>query len=359
MLLTNILKNNLNWNMARINFLANLIIALLKTRTVCLTDIATALSGKVKTESKYKKLQRFFRFYEMDINSVSRMVAAILPISKERWTLSIDRTNWKLGKSNINILCLGICYMGVCFPVVWISLDKRGNSNTDERITVIEKFINLFGKVKIKCLTADREFIGNKWFAYLLNEKIPFRIRIKDNFMINSSKGHKVPVKILFRNLKPGETRILKRRRRICGVNVFIIGQKLSAGEYLILVTDYHPEEAMNDYFLRWEIETLFACLKTRGFNFEATHMTKLERINKLVAVLAITFSWCHITGEWLNKLKPIKTKRHGRPAVSIFRYGLNWLREIVLNLSDNKHRYNQVVRLLSRQLNGAMVRTT
>jgi len=126
----------------------NMIIALLKTRTVCLTDVATALSGRAKTESKYKTLQRFFQSYAMDIDTVSQMVANILPISKEKWTISIDRTNWKLGKANINILCLGICYMGVCFPVVWISLDKRGNSNTGERITLIEKFITFSGRQK-------------------------------------------------------------------------------------------------------------------------------------------------------------------------------------------------------------------
>lgn len=349
--LADILKDNLNWNTARIKFLASLIIALLKTRTVCLTDIATAFSGKAKTASKYKKLQRFFRFYEMDINSVSQLVAAIIPISKEKWTLSIDRTNWKLGKANINILCIGICYKGICFPVVWLSLNKRGNSNIPERIAIIEKFISLFGKEKIRSLTADREFIGNKWFAYLLARKIPFRIRIKDNFKIISSKGNQVPIKLLFRNLKPGEVRILRRPRKICEVRVFIIGQKLPTGEYLILVTDDHPKTAMEDYSLRWEIETLFACLKTRGFNFEATHMTKLDRINKLVAVLAITFSWCHITGEWLHKQKPIKIKKHGRPEISLFRYGLNWLREIVLNLSENKQKYNQVVRLLAQRL--------
>lgn len=331
-----------------------MIIALLKTRTVCLTDIATAISGRVKTESKYKRLQRFFRSYEMDIDSVSRMVATILPISKDKWTLSIDRTNWKLGKANINVLCLGICYKGICFPVIWISLDKRGNSNTSERVALIEKFISLFGKAKIRCLTADREFIGSKWFLYLLNERIPFRIRIKDNFHVTSSKGNQVPIKFLFRNLKQGEARILNRPREICGVSVYIIGRKLPKGEFLILVTDKNPESAMDDYLLRWEIETLFGCLKTRGFNFEATHMTKRDRINKLVAVLAITFSWCHITGEWLHKQNPIKIKKHGRPAISIFRYGLNWLREIVLNLSDNKRRYNQVVRLLYQRLNDA-----
>mgnify|MGYP000045950831 FL=1 len=351
MALADILKNNLDWNKARIDLLANMIIALIKVRTVCLTEIATALSGKAKKDSKYKRLQRFFRFFPMDIESVSRVIASMLPIFKEKWTLSIDRTNWKLGKANINILVLGICYRGVCFPIIWISLDKRGNSNTRERITVIDKFIRLFGKEKIRCLTADREFIGVDWFKYLLNESVHFRIRIKENFQVTSSKGNKVDIKVLFRNLKPGQTRILSRPRKICGVKVFIIGHKLQTGKYLILVTDSCPESAMEDYKLRWDIETLFACLKTRGFNFEATHITDLDRINKLVAVLAVTFCWCHITGEWLHQQKSIKIKKHGRPAVSIFRYGLDFLREIVLNLSDNRRKFNQIIRILSRKL--------
>lgn len=352
--LTKILNAHLHWNKARASLLASMVIALFKVRTVSLPDIAAALPGKAKTESKYKQLQRFFRIFEMSMASVSMMIAAIIPISNESWILSIDRTNWKLGKSNINILCVGICYKGICFPIAWITLDKRGNSNTAERISVIEKFILLFGKTKIKCLTADREFIGFKWFTYLLDQGIPFRIRVKDNFTVISSKGKKSPIKALFRNLKQGEVRALSRPRMICGVKVFIVGQKLPSGKYLILATDTNPETAMDDYRLRWEIETLFACLKTRGFNFESTHLTRVDRIEKLVAVLAITFCWCHITGEWLHEQAPIKIKKHGRRAVSIFRYGLNFLREIVFNLNDNKRRYNQVVRLLSIRLDNA-----
>ena len=60
--LSDILRNNLNWNKAGIDLLANMIIALIKVRTVCLTEIATALAGKAKKDSKYKRLQRFFSF---------------------------------------------------------------------------------------------------------------------------------------------------------------------------------------------------------------------------------------------------------------------------------------------------------
>ena len=354
MLLKDILDQHLGWNKARTKFLANLIIALIKTRSVCLTEIATALKGGAKTKSKYKQLQRFFRNYNMDLDSVSRLIAFSLLAVTKKWSLAIDRTNWKLGKININILCIGICYKGICFPVVWKNLGKTGNSNTQERIDLLKKFIKLFGYDKINFLTGDREFIGKQWFEYLKTNEIPFRMRVKENFIVTNSRGSQVQVKAVFRNVKIGYARSLKRRRKICGVKLFIIGGKLSSREYFILVTDKEPEGALDDYALRWEIETLFSCLKTRGFNLESTHMTKPERIDRLLAVLSIAFCWCHITGEWLHEQKPIKVKKHGRRAVSFFRYGLDRLREILFNIEDYKRQYNQVVRLFARRLDDA-----
>ena len=76
----------------------------------------------------------------------------------------------------------------------------------------------------------------------------------------------------------------------------------------------------------------LFACLKSKGFNFEATHITKPERIEKRLVLLTIAFCWAHKTGEWKHEQKPIEIKKHGRKAVSYFRYGLDVLRDIVLN---------------------------
>jgi len=35
----------------------------------------------------------------------------------------------------------------------------------------------------------------------------------------------------------------------------------------------------MDDYKRRWEIEVLFQCLKSRGFNFEETHLKDEERL--------------------------------------------------------------------------------
>ncbi len=53
-------------------------------------------------------------------------------------------------QKKINILMLSIVYKGIAIPLYWDLLDKRGNSNTDERISLLEKFINNFGVDKIE-----------------------------------------------------------------------------------------------------------------------------------------------------------------------------------------------------------------
>jgi hypothetical protein len=82
---------------------------------------------------------------------------------------------------------------------------------------------------------------------------------------------------------------------------------------------------------IRLWIESLFACLKTRGFNFENTHLVHLDRISKLLGILAIAFTFAYTVGIWRHSIKPIKLKPHGRKAMSTFRYGLDYLRRIYL----------------------------
>jgi len=349
--LTEIFNSGLRWNKARADLLSLFILALLKTRTVNLTKIAVAMPGKAKTDSKYKRLQRFFAGFDMCMESIAKLIVRFLPIRDEKWDLSMDRTNWKLGKLNINPLVLGIVHMGCAFPIIWTTFSKRGNSNTDERIEFIERFIKVFGIDKINCLFGDREFIGGKWFEFLLKNKIHFIMRIKDNFNITNTRGIPVSAKTLFRELKVGEYKILDGKRLVNGQLVYVVGMLLPNGEYLILATDKNSVTAPVEYKKRWGIETLFQCLKGRGFNFEDTHMTFPDRIDKLIALLAIAFSWCHVTGEWCNSQKPIKIKKHGRKAVSLFRLGLDHIGRILHNISDLYHEFYKNLKIILKPL--------
>ena len=340
--LEKIFQEKLGWDKRRIKFLAAFIITLIKVKTVNLVDIATGINPKAEKDSNYRRVQRFLAEHIVDFDCISLIVVSLLPLYKD-FVLTLDRTNWKFGKSNINVLTLGIAYKGTAFPVMWKFLPKRGNSNTEERIELMNRFIFLFGVEKIRCLTADREFIGDEWFAYLKKRNIPFVIRIRNNSQTNRG----VRVDSLFRFLKIKESYIFPRKRVIFGHKLSIVGVKL-LDDYLIIATNAKAEEALEGYKKRWEIETLFKSFKRTGFNFEDTHLTKGERIEKLFALVAIAFCWAHLVGEWLNEIKPLKVKKHKRLQQSIFRYGLDYIRSILLNIQDKVEEYFTITGLLS-----------
>jgi hypothetical protein len=84
---------------------------------------------------------------------------------KGDFDLCLDRSNWKFGKKNINYLVLSWrISKKISIPLMFVELDKAGNSNTQERVDLLKNFDEVFGFLRIKSLMADREFIGKKWF---------------------------------------------------------------------------------------------------------------------------------------------------------------------------------------------------
>lgn len=327
--LRSVLNKYLHWNKARLTCFCQIIIALFMVRSVNLTQIATAFQGKASLESHYKRLRRFFAGFNFDRACVLEMILRMFPIKGKVW-LIIDRTNWQFGLKHINILTFAIAYKGIAIPLAWSVMAKAGNSFTDDRIKLLEKVTSILKRTKIKGLIADREFIGSKWFDYLIKNRIPFYIRIKEDTMAEGVReGYAIPLKDIFRQVKEGKRKVLTYPIRLLGQTVYIAASRLK-NELLIVVTNRNPKKAISFYKIRWEIETLFACLKTRGFCFEDTHLTHPERIEKLVFVLCVAFCWSYRIGDIANQMKPVDIKKHGRRAKSLFRLGMDKIRKVL-----------------------------
>mgnify|MGYP001198597872 CR=1 FL=1 len=320
-------------NMARVKLMALVICALCKVQTVTFSKLANAFDHTATPGSSLRRLQRFIARYALDGDLVARLVFSLLP-QGSRVQLTIDRTNWKFGTVDINIFMLGIVYRGVAFPLIFTMLPKRGNSNSQERIALIERFIGLFGKHRIECLVADREFIGHKWLEYLNKEQIRYHIRIRNNFkVVLPQKGREIKAFLLFNDLRPGQYRHYDKIVNLKGQLCYISGCKLKGGDFLIIVSFNRPEEAQADYAQRWQIEMCFKAMKSSGFDIEKTHLTDLERIERLVLLVMVAFVWCYKVGIYLHEnVRAIKIKKHGRKARSIFKYGLDYVSNCLLN---------------------------
>lgn len=331
------LHEHLQWNGARLAFVSMFLIALMRVKTVNLVEIATGFSGESKVASHYKRLQRFFREFEVDYESIALMVVKVMKIP-EPWVISIDRTDWRFGKTVFNVLTLGVVHYGVAFPLVWLMLDKKGNSNTRERCELWNRFLEIFGDRKIACLTADREFVGKAWFDYLLCDPCtPFKIRIRKHTLLDDGQKQ-LRADVCFQDLQVGQVKVLSKRRQVWGHWLYIAAMRLDDGDLLIVATAHAPDTAIADYAMRWGIETLFGCFKTRGFCLESTHLQSSERLSKLLALLTLALCWAFASGLWLAQLHPLKPKKHGYPPKSIFRLGFDFLRHIFFDI----HLYSQ-----------------
>lgn len=200
---------------------------------------------------------------------------------------------------------------------------------------------------------ADREFVGEEWFEDLIRLKISFYIRLRNNMLVRKNSQEPKPVFWLFNNLKTGSYRHCNKLYYLGKNLVYLSGCKTidpitGKVDYVIIASYNKQDQAMTFYKDRWQIETMFRAMKTSGFNLEDTHLTNLERISKLIAVVAIAFVWAYLAGidKHLN-LKPIKVKRHGRRAYSLFKYGLIRI-ACALNNNLNNRDLKKCIKLLS-----------
>ena len=275
--------------------------------------------------------------YLLDTDLIAKLIFSLLP-HKPPFRLAMDRTNWKFGEKNINALTLAVVYQGVAFPILFKMLDKQGNSHTNERIEILERYKSLFGVQTIDCLLADREFVGEHWIDYLNKNVIRYHIRIRENFYVdNPRNGKRIKASWLFADVKLGEKRFLYKIYRVngqlCYISASKVKNKQGVPELQIIISYNHPENAIDNYKDRWQIETAFRALKSSGFNIEDTHLTDIERIEKLFSLLIIAFAWCYVVGIFLhNNVHKIRIKNDGKMTKSFFKYGLNFIANRLLN---------------------------
>ncbi|MFX6365175.1 IS4 family transposase, partial [Acinetobacter baumannii] len=75
---------------------------------------------------------RFLAWPGLDGEGYARFIFALL--RPQGLLLVMDRTEWELGKSKVNLLMLAFLYQGLAVPLFWSFLPHDGNSSTPERI---------------------------------------------------------------------------------------------------------------------------------------------------------------------------------------------------------------------------------
>ena len=232
--------------------------------------LAAERVAAASTASTYRRYQRFFQFADPGEDWAAPVVAALGGSAGPR-TLILDRTNWKVGRQEINLLMLAVKTRRGRLGLMWTVLDRAGNSGASGSLGRL-----LLGP-------------GGKRQATVTLDAM-------------AEKGVPGPA-IAVRAVRP-------------------------QGRKPVIVATNRPElRALEAYRKRWAIESFFADAKTRGFNVEDTRLTDPRKLALLTAILAIAIAWANATADrLLGRCSPPR-KNHGYLAKSLFRIGFDHLR--------------------------------
>jgi hypothetical protein len=330
------LSPHLDLSKPRLQTLTWLIIGMINARTVNLSHIASQFSGRAQVASSYRRLQRFFQYVRLDGDWLAEAAIKLLKL-RPPWLLALDRTNWKIGRRDVNILMLALITRRARLPLMWIILDKPGTSNAAERIKLLRRYCALFGASSIQLLLCDREFIGQAWIEYLLQNNILFAIRVKENSHVMLDDGRTYQLKSLLRKTGGGKWLAARRGhfRTMANSNlppIRFAAKRLADGQLLIIATNIKPAKALKLYRKRWYIECLFGDSKTRGLNMEDTRLTDPAKLNSLLVVITLAMAWAYACATLLKGTKTISKGRHGYRLKSWFRCGFDQLRKWILH---------------------------
>jgi hypothetical protein len=321
--LQELLYSKLKWHPARICTFYNLIIAVLSGGSVKIKDMAQYIETKASLPSKVVKLERWFLKQKLDYSLIGKIIVGLLVCSIGKVTIAIDRTNWQYGKRDLNFLVASIICGNISIPVVWLLLDKKGSSSSFERIELIDKLLAVIAVS-----------------------------RVKKNEQLRHENGGKMKLGRYFKDMMAGERK--ERRCRFCGEILNITCLQLEREQLLVVSNIKIGELALIAYKQRWGIERAFKALKKSGFWMEETHITDLEKLGKLMAILSIALAVAVLGGKIKNSIMPIRLKKHGRPQWSVFTYGLDWLISAFIHKNDAFLR--KLHRLLDNTISAAYV---
>ncbi len=335
------LSDGLSLNNSRLETLCLPVIGIASVRTVNLSHIRGEMPTQAKAESTCRRLQRFFQRVNLGQDWSAPPVVRIPGLSGSRHPC-LDRTNRKIGRKEINLLVPAVATRRYRVPLIWTVSGKAGNSNTCERIALMKRCLDLFGSGSIRCLPADRGFIGLDWLTFLHEQDVPFIIRVKSNRYVTGGDGVRQSLRTLPRTCR-GPRTFTAHFRAAGGTAPFWLNfaaRRIKGKELPVVVGNQPAHHALTVYRKRRAIECLFAEAKTKGFNLEDTRLPIAEKSSLLVGLPALAMAWAAKVASTRPGTRKRPRKSHGRYAKSIFRIGLDEIGRLLRTQPEQAFRH-------------------
>ena len=324
------------------NILA-LTLGVLFQETTCLNKVKNNIgsilgNSQTSASAHYKRLNRIFQDHsDGDLWQKILLISARHMLEKSHYIM-IDGSSWEKNGVTFHFLTLAVLYKGVAVPIYFMNLEKKGISNSEERIDLFKeasKIFNLQGKI----LLADREYASGDFIRYLIGNGYKFILRVKANYLLShwcDEKRSQEYVRDKVLNSKiPGKSMRVKMKFEANDGCSMVISRNDDARAkepvfYFITNLSKSAYKVSDDYRLRWKIETCFKHLKSNGFNLEKMNVRGANRCRLMMSIVIFAYSISIQHGLKLYKNFRFKKYTDGKIFLetSVFRIGVESARK-------------------------------
>ena len=305
------------------------------------------LLGNTHTDSR-SHYQRLKRWLWQGVGQkrlwVQIVAASHQLLTRKTSVLVLDGSSWQSGGVCYHFLTLCVIYRGVSVPVWWLDLGRMGSSHYHHRKLLLKAAL-LVLDLRGKTLVADREYIGQAWFRFLLEKGLFFVIRIRTHDYQPCIEAQGRPVGKLENKAKAAVGRPVWKRFQMGGQTYIYVlvayRNRNRKTEWLRLLTTLSPAQALKAYGQRYRVESMFKHLKSNGFDLESLNVKHSYKVQLMMAVVVLAYSLAVVYG-LADFKRRISLKKHGCPQMSVFRFGLDKWQNYLQSL---EHFVGQLIR--------------
>lgn len=319
--------------------LAWFVLGAIKANSIVIQRVAEALlaESEVSVTSIERRLQRFLSNPRIDTQQTwDDFLRQILPyFQHEPMRLVIDLTPYE---EHAQVIYIGLLPSSRVLPLVWKVMP--GQTKWDQGLwDCIEELLT---RLRAHMTTADCTLIGDSAFGCFPMVKMCerfgwhylFRICADHTCEPWSPRGRLLPsMRVAELVSQPGKrfygrVRLWQEKSIETNISAFWDPEEEEA---LLVISDLPAcRKRLTDYRLRMRVEATFQDLKSRGWDWEASHVRRLDRVDRMLLVLFLLVWWlAHLAASCLHNGRRARYDRHDRREKSLLRIGRLYLFDI------------------------------
>jgi hypothetical protein len=324
--------------------LAMFVLGAIRAESIVIQRVAEALleESEAKASSIERRLERFLSNSRIEIEQTwNDFLAGVMPFFRGKpLRLVIDLT---ADEEHAQVIYLGLLQHSRVLPLVWKVMP--GQTKWDQGLW--ECVEELFERLAPHLGQTDCTLIGDSAFGCFAMvrrcEKYGwhylFRICAEHTCQHWSKQGRlqaTCPVSDLVS--EPGKRFYgLVRLWQEDQIETNLSGYWAEGEEEALLVISDLPacRKRITEYKWRWRVESTFQDLKSRGWDWESSHVRRLDRVDRLLLVLFLMVWWLtHLAASCLHHGKRDRYDRKARRDKGIFRLGRLYLLDLERKMS-------------------------